>query len=404
MAQNFAYKARSPAGKLVTGRIEAENRNNAIAQLRDRKFFVVELKEASAPGTINMDKLFQKKVGSKDLAIMCRQFATMVQAGVPLLQTISIISQQCENKLLQDTMKKVGVSLQGGMSLTESMKPYPKVFPSIFISMVEAGEVGGNLEQVMHRLAVTFDKDHQMKEKIKSAMTYPIVVLVVAVLAVVAILVLVLPSMTKMLLDMNVPLPFTTKAIMGLSDFLIHYWYIVLGLVAAAFFGFKAWVRTVQGKRVKDRAVLKLPVFGPLIRKIIVSRFCRSLSTLLKSGVPVLQALEVVKNIVDNHQVSKSLVAAERSIKEGQSLAEPLLLSRVFPPMVSTMISIGEETGAVDSLMEKVADFYENEVDDMVARLSSMIEPVLMVGMGIVVGFIVISIMMPMFSVMDNLK
>lgn len=404
MAQNFAYKARGPAGKLVTGRIEAENRNNAVAQLKARKFFVVELKEAPAAGTINLDKLFQKKVGSKDLAIMCRQFATMVQAGVPLLQTISIISQQCDNKMLQDTMKKVGTSLQGGSSLTESMKPFPQVFPSIFTSMIEAGELGGNLEQVLQRLSVTFDKDYQMKEKIKSAMTYPVVVLVVAVLAVVAILVLVLPNMTKMLLDMNVPLPVTTKMIMGLSDFLKNYWYIVLALMVAAFFGFKAWVRTVKGKRIKDRAVLILPVFGPLVQKIIVSRFCRSLSTLLKSGVPVLQALEVVKNIVDNHQVNKSIEAAERSVKEGQSLAEPLLLSKVFPPMVSTMISIGEETGSVDALMEKVADFYENEVDDMVARLSSMIEPVLMVGMGVVVGFIVISIMMPMFSVMDNLK
>jgi type IV pilus assembly protein PilC len=405
MPPNFAYRARNPAGKLVTGKIEAENRNKAIAQLRERKFFVVELKEAPpAIGAFKLDKLFQPKVGGRDLAVMCRQFATMVQAGVPLLQTIGIISQQCNNKTLKDTMKKVGGNLESGMSLTESLKPFPQVFPSIFTSMVEAGEVGGELERVLERLAVNFEKEHDMKEKVKSAMTYPAVVLVVAVLAVVALLIFVLPSMTKMLIDLNVPLPVTTRIIMGVSDFLKNYWYMVLALLVAVAFGFKAWVRTQRGKKTKDTVILKLPVFGPMIQKIIISRFCRSLSTLLKSGVPVLQALDVVKNIVDNHLINLSLKEAERSIKEGQSLAEPLMKSRVFPPMVSTMMSIGEETGSVDTLLEKVADFYENEVDAMISRLSSMLEPVLLVGMGVVVGFILISIMVPMFTVMDNVR
>ncbi|TEB17575.1 putative type II secretion system protein F [Pelotomaculum sp. FP] len=405
MTQNFAYKARNPAGKLVTGKIEAENRSKAITQLRDRRFFVVELKEAPLAGTsIKLDKLFQKKVGSRDLAVMCRQFATMVQAGVPLLQTISIISQQCDNKTLQDTMKKVGGNLAGGMSLTESMKPYPRVFPGIFTSMVEAGEVGGDLEHVLERLAVNFEKEHDMREKVKSAMTYPTVVLVVAVLAVVALLIFVLPSMTKMLIDMKAPLPVTTKIIMGVSGFLKNYWYIALTLVVALAFGYKTGVKSGRGKKMKDSVVLKLPVMGPMVQKIVISRFCRSLSTLLKSGVPVLQALEVVKNIVDNHSVNMGLKEAERSIKEGQSFAEPLMKSRVFPPMVSTMMSIGEETGSVDTLLEKVADFYEKEVDAMVSRLSSMIEPILLVGMGVVVGFILISIMVPMFTVMDSVK
>jgi type IV pilus assembly protein PilC len=270
--------------------------------------------------------------------------------------------------------------------------------------MVEAGEVGGDLENVLERLAVNFEKEHEMKEKIKSAMTYPAVVLLVAVLAVVALLVFVLPSMTKMLIDMKVPLPVTTRIIMGASDLMKNYWYIFIALVAALAFGYRAGVKTERGKKMKDAAVLKLPVAGPLIQKIIISRFCRSLSTLLKSGVPVLQALEVVKNIVDNHSVNMSLKEAEKSIQEGQSFAKPLMKSWVFPPMVSTMMSIGEETGAVDTLLEKVADFYENEVDDMVARQSSMIEPVLLVGMGVVVGFILVSIMLPMFSMYDNIQ
>lgn len=405
MNQNFAYKARNPAGKLITGKIEAESRNKAIIQLRERNFFVVELKEVSpARSSVKLDKLFQPKVGSRDLAVLCRQFATMVQAGVPLLQTIDIISQQCENKTLRDTMKKVRNNLENGMSLTESLKPFPRVFPGIFTSMIEAGEVGGELEKVLGRLALNFEKEHDMKEKIKSALTYPVVVLVVAVLAVVVILIFVLPSLTQMLIDMNVPLPVTTRIIMGTSDFLKNYWHIILALLVFLVFGFKVWTNTGQGKKTKDTVILKLPVFGPMLQKIIISRFCRSMSTLLQSGVPVLKALDVVKNIVDNYLVNISLKEAERSVKEGRSLAGPIMESRVFPPMVSTMISIGEETGSVDALMEKVADFYENEVDATVARLSSMIEPILLVGMGVVVGFILISVMLPMFSMYDNIQ
>jgi type IV pilus assembly protein PilC len=405
MAQYFAYKARNLAGDLITGKIEAENRNKAISQLRERRIFVVDIKEAPAlDAGIKLDRFFQPKVGGRELAVMCRQFATMVQAGVPLLQTIGIISQQSDNKTLKKTIKNVGSNLEGGKSLTDSVKPYPRVFPDIFTSMIEAGELSGDLEHVLERLAVIFEKEHYMKEKIKSAMTYPAVVLVVAVLAVTALMVFVLPTMTQMLIDMKVPLPVTTTMIIALSDFLRNQWYVVFGLVIALFFGYKAAVKTGRGKKLKDNIVLKLPVVGPLNQKIIVSRFCRSLSTLLRSGVPVLQSLEVVKNIVNNHRVNMSLLDAERSIKEGQSFAKPIQRSRFFPPMVGTMISIGEETGSIDSLLEKVAEFYENEVDDMVARLSSLVEPVLLVGMGLVVGFILVSIMLPIFSLYDNIQ
>jgi len=405
MPQYFTYKARNLAGKLVTGKIEAENRNKAISQLREHRIFVVDIREAPAPGAgIKFDKFFQSKVGDRDLAVMCRQFATMVQAGVPLLQTISIIGQQSDNKTIRETMKNVGRNLEGGKSLTDSLKPYPRVFPDIFTSMIEAGELSGELEYVLERLAVNFEKEHALKEKIKSAMTYPAVVLVVAVLAVIALMVFVLPTMTQMLIDMKVPLPSTTTIIMALSDFLRNKWYVVFGLAAALFLGSKAVVKTEGGKKLKDNIILKLPVVGPLTKKIIISRFCRSLGTLLKSGVPVLRSLEVVKNIVNNHQVNMSLLEAEKSIKEGQSIAKPIRSSKFFPPMVGAMISIGEETGSIDSLLEKVAEFYENEVDYMVARLTSLVEPVLLVVMGLVVGFILVSIMLPMFSLYDNIQ
>jgi len=405
MTQKFSYKARNQAGKLVTGYVEAENRNKAITLLRERKLFVVEIKEApSGSVSLSLDKIFQKKVSIKELAILCRQFATMTQAGVPILQCLSILFQQCDNKTLKVTLKKVIEKLEGGMSLTESLKSFPKVFPQIFISMVEAGEVGGALDQVLERLAIDFEKEHVLKEKVKSVMIYPAIVLVVAVLAVAALMVFVVPKFVTMLTDMKAPIPLTTQLMILFSSFLKDFWYIALLLIFGAILGYKQAVRTEPGKKMMDRFVLKLPVFGTMIRKIIIARFCRSLSTLLSSGVPVLQSLDVVKNIAGNYVVIKSITEAEESIKEGQSISLPLQKSGVFPPMVTKMMAIGEETGSIDSLLEKIAVYYEREVEDLVARLSSMLEPILIVGMGGIVGFIILSIMLPMFSAIDNVK
>jgi len=402
----FYYKARNPSGRLVTGKVEAENRNKAVALLRERRFFVVELKESSSAGgaSFDLNNIFRQRVSTRDLAIMCRQFATMIQAGVPILQSLGILSQQSDNKTLKDTLKKVAELLEGGRSLTDSLKSFPNIFPQIFTSMVEAGEVSGALDQVLERLAVNFEKEHDLKEKVKSAMTYPAIVVVVAVLAVIALMTLVVPKFVDMLVDMEAPIPLTTQLIIMFSNFLKNYFCIGLLIIAGLVFGYKQAVKTEQGKKIKDNLVLKLPVFGPMIRKIIISRFCRSLSTLLKSGVPVLQSLDVVKNIAGNYAVVKSIEEAEKSIIEGQSISLPLQKSGVFPPMVTRMISIGEETGSIDALLEKIADFYEREVEDIVSRLSSMLEPVLIVGMGGVVGFIILSIMLPMFSVINNVK
>lgn len=405
MAQKFFYKARNPAGKRVTGNVEAENRNKALVLLRERKFFVVELKEAPSRGaSFSLDKIFKKKVSPRELAVLCRQFATMTQAGVPILQCLTILIQQCDNKTLRETLKKVTGNLEGGMSLAESLKSYPDVFPEIFVSMVEAGEVGGALDRVLDRLAVHFDKEHDLREKVKSAMTYPAVVALVAVLAVAVLLIFVIPKFTTMLTEMKAPIPITTQLIILFSNFLTDFWYTAVLFIAGAVLGYKRAVRTERGKMMKDRFALKLPVFGPIIQKIIISRFCRSLSALLKSGVPVLQALDVIKNIAGNYAVIKSIKDAEDSIKEGQSISSTLQKSGVFPPMVTRMMAIGEETGALDTLLEKIADFYERETEDLVARLSSLLEPVLIVGMGGVVGFIILSIILPMFSVINNVK
>lgn len=405
MTQRFFYKARNSAGKLVRGNVEAENRKKAIELIRERKLFVVELYEAhSGEVFIALEGIFKKKVSPRELAVLCRQFATMTQAGIPILQCLTILIQQCDNKTIRETLKKVSGKLEGGMSLAESLKSFPHVFPRIFVSMVEAGEVGGAMDRVLDRLAVNFDKEHDLIERVKSAVTYPMFVVSVAVLTVAALLVLVIPKFITLLTEMKAPIPITTQLIILCSNFMVNFWYMVLLIIAVAVFGYKRALCTERGKRMKDRIVLILPVFGPIIRKIIIYRFCRSLSVLLKSGVPVLESLDVVKKIAGNYTVVKGIKDAEDSIKEGQSISSTLHRSGIFPPMVTRMMAIGEETGALDTLLEKIADFYERETEDLVSRLSAMLEPVLIVSMGGVVGFIILSIMLPMFSVLNNVR
>lgn len=393
MAQKFQYQARNAAGKIVKGSISADNEAKAKALLKERKIVVLEIKPLTQG-----DKDTKGKVTPMNLAVFCRQFSTMVQAGVPLLGTIKILSQQSDNKVLRAVCAKMGQSLETGRTLSEAMKDYPKIFPKIFVSMVEAGEVGGALEQVLERLANHFEKEADIKAKVKGALTYPVVIVIIAVVAVAILLTFVLPTIINMLLEQNIELPLPTKIVIGVSSFLQNYWFFVLGLVVAAIFGFKKFAATPKGKTIVDKNVLRLPVFGSLITKMIVSRFCRSLGTLLKSGVPLLQALDIVKNIAGNDVIVHAISAAESSIKEGQGLAAPMEKTKVFPPMVTKMIAIGEDTGALDSILEKIAVFYDREVDVAVSKLSSSLEPLLMVFMGGVVGFIVLSIFMPMFQ------
>jgi len=335
---------------------------------------------------------------------MCHQLATMTQAGIPLLQGLNILMQQCDNGTLKKTLKKVTEHLKEGMSLADSLKSYPQVFPPLLINMVNSGEVGGMLEQVLNRLAVNMQREYELIEKIKSAMTYPAAVLAVAAVSVVALLTFVIPKFISLLDNMMAPVPLTTRLIVRLGSILHDYWYLAALLFLGAVFCCKWAVATERGRIIKDKTIIRIPVVGPLAQKMIISRFCRSFSALLKSGVPVLQSLDVVKNITGNYIVIKSIEEAESSIKRGDGIALPLQKSGVFPPMVIRMIAIGEETGAVDTLLEKAADFYEKDVEELVARLSSLIEPVLIIGVGGIIGFIVLSIMLPMFSMINYIK
>jgi type IV pilus assembly protein PilC len=403
MAQSYAYRARNAAGNIITGFVEAEGVQMAGALLRQRNYFIIEIKSAPAKGReINLSDFMEKKIGLKHMAIFCRQFATLVEAGVPILNCLDILRQQTESKKLKEVLAKMAALLEEGRTLTDAVRQQGEVFPHIFYSMIEAGEVGGVLEQSLERLATHFEKEHELREKIKSAMTYPAVVIIIAALAIYALLAFILPKFVSMLVTAGVTLPLPTRIVMFISSVLSRFWYLVIGGTAAAVFLFGRFRRTKSGREVVDRLVFRLPVFGPLQKKVIISRFARTLSTLIHAGVPILQSLEVMQSIVGNQLVVKAVKQAETSISEGRGLAEPLAQSGVFPPMVTRMIAIGEETGALENMLEKIAAFYDREVEATVARLSAALEPILIVGMGAVIGFIIISIMLPILNVMSG--
>jgi type IV pilus assembly protein PilC len=397
MPQLFAYKARNLSGKLLTGKIEAESRDAAIAQLRNRNYYVVQINPAM-DFKLDLDKLLNLKIKVKDLAVFCRQAATMIEAGIPLLQCLNILTQQTESKKLREILKAVVMDIENGKSLSEAFRIHQRYLPGIFIDMLTAGEVSGTLDQAMDRLANQFEKDHELKEKIKSAMTYPLVIGAFAFLAMVILLVVVVPVFVEIFEQVGAELPLPTRIMLGVSKACTNFWYLILPAPLLLYFGLKSFAATDRGKVITDRLLLKLPVYGKLTQKTITARFARTLATLLKSGVPLMQSLETVENVVGNTQVTKVIREARDMIKEGENMSPILLNASFFPPMAVNMIAIGEESGALDALLEKVAIYYEQEVETLVAKLSSIIEPLMIAGVGIMVGFIAVSIYLPLFG------
>jgi type IV pilus assembly protein PilC len=397
MPQLFAYKARNLSGKLLTGKIEAESRDAAIAQLRNRNYYVVQINPA-VDFKLDLDKLLNLKIKVKDLAVFCRQAATMIEAGIPLLQCLNILTQQTESKKLREILKAVIMDIENGKSLSEAFRIHQRYLPGIFIDMLTAGEVSGTLDQAMDRLANQFEKDHELKEKIKSAMTYPLVIGAFAFLAMVILLVVVVPIFVEIFEQVGAELPLPTRIMLGFSKACTNFWFLILPAPLLLYFGLKSFAATDRGKVITDRLLLKLPVYGKLTQKTITARFARTLATLLKSGVPLMQSLESVENVVGNTQVTKIIKAARENIKEGENMSPILLNASFFPPMAVNMIAIGEESGALDALLEKVAIYYEQEVETLVAKLSSVIEPLMIAGVGIMVGFIAVSIYLPLFG------
>jgi type IV pilus assembly protein PilC len=403
MSKTFAYRAKDRTGQLFTGSLVADSEAAVAAYIRNQGYFVTQIRPAADNGATlrGLADIFNP-VSVKELAIFCRQFATMVDAGLSLTVSLGVMVDQTNNARLKRAVKDILVKVQEGETLSRAVQAHPGVFPAVMASMIEAGEVGGVLDVVLERLAVHFEKESKLTANVKSALTYPAVIVGFAVVAVTFILLFVLPRFVQMFESMKIQLPAPTRALLAVSGFIREYGIILAAVLAVAAYGLRIYLRQPQGQRLSDRLVLLLPVLGNLWRKIAVARFSRTLSTLLRGGVPIIAALEVVKKATGNRRMASAIGAAQEGVSEGLGLAATLGSSRIFPPMVVQMAAVGEETGEIDKMLEKVADFYESDIDDTVSRLSSLLGPVLIGTLGVVVGAIIIAILMPLFDVIAN--
>ncbi|MFH1415831.1 MAG: type II secretion system F family protein [Elusimicrobiota bacterium] len=397
----FAYKAKSSTGSITKGSVEAADQKAAIQNLRAKKLLVLEINEKSEGGLsslIGKINPFKPKVKSKDIVIFSRQLSTMVGAGVPIVQGLNILYSQIENPAFKVIVEKVKDDIEGGSAIAESMAKHPAAFSELFINLVKAGELGGILDTILERLADYLEAANQLAAKVKGALVYPAVVSTVAISVTAFLLIFIIPTFGEVFSSFGKELPLPTQLLLDLSDFLRRYiLFMIAGLVAAGF-GFKQYAKTDTGSKKIDAIKLNIPIFGQLIRKVSIAKFTRTFGTLVRSGVPILEALDTVARTSGNRVIEAAVLDAKEAIREGEKIADPLGKSGVFPPMVMQMISVGEETGNLDTMLTKIADFYDAEVDTAVEGLTSMIEPIIIVVMGIVIGAIVIAMFMPIFN------
>ncbi|MBI3947341.1 MAG: type II secretion system F family protein [Armatimonadetes bacterium] len=407
----YNYSAMNPAGKRVKKAIEAENQQQASERLRASGLRVSEIKQASRFSMAALNAGMQKMSGvkSQTLVIFSRQFATMINAGIPVIRCLDVLESQTDDPAFGPVMTRVKSDVMAGKTLTESLLRHPKAFSPLFCSMVRAAEVGGILDVVLNRLAVFLEKEAEIRSKVKSAMMYPSVIFFFAIFVTTGLFLFVLPTFKKMFSDIQIDgkpleLPFLSQMIFTIGDFVKNFFYIPVLLVVGLVVAYKSLKRTEEGKRLIDRTKLKLPIVGDLIRKIAISRFSRTFGTLTQSGVPIMQALEIVADTAGNHIVRDAVLAARQNIREGQRLSGPLEASGVFPPMVTQMIEIGEEAGKISEMLEKIADFYDTEVDATIKGLTSMIEPIMIMFVGSVVGLIAVAVLMPIPKMQEALQ
>ena len=397
MATTFVWSGRTRQGEMQKGELVAKSREEAIAQLRKQNILATSVQPKAAERKFGLPG-FGGGVGDRDIVIFTRQFSTMIDAGLPLVQCLEILSNQTENKTLAKTIGLVRADVESGATYADALRKYPKVFDDLYVNMVAAGEAGGILDTILNRLAKHIEKAMKLKKEIKSAMVYPGVIVSVAVIVIGVLMVWVIPIFASMFTDFGGVLPLPTRIVMAASGFMQHnILWLVLG-AGAALYGVKRWYGTEGGRKLVDRYALGVPVLGDLIRKAAVAKFTRTLGTLISSGVPILEGLSIVAKTAGNKTVEQALITARQSISEGKTVSEPLGQSGVFPPMVVQMIAVGETTGALDAMLSKIADFYDDEVDSAVAALTSLLEPMLMVFLGIVIGFIVIAMYLPIFQ------
>ena len=400
----YQYKGiDSRTGKEVKGKLTVTTKAEAIEELKEKGLYISEIKEIKETFlTKDLNITIGKPVKSQDFVMFCRQLATLLKAGTPIADSIRILSDQVSSKALQKALNEVFHDIRSGTSFSDACKKFPKIFDKVFINMILAGETSGDLERVMDQLAIFYEKEHKIHGKVKSAMTYPIVVSIVAVIVIVILLTKVLPSLLDNLLSVGGEIPLPTKMVMALSDFMINYWYILVLAVILLLIAFIAIKRNPKGQYMLDLVKLKIPVFGALAQKQIIARISRTMASLFASSVPVLQILRMSGEVSGNKVYEKVLDESRESLRRGASLSLPLAQSWVFPSLVSHMVAIGEETGQLDTMLEKIADFYEEEVEQLASRLSTVIEPLMIAILGIIVGTIVLAAMMPMFSIYQN--
>jgi type IV pilus assembly protein PilC len=393
----FNYSGRTRQGQVVSGEMEATSAEAVVSTLRRQQIITTSVRakpkdiQISIPG-------FGGKVSEKEIAIFTRQFSTMIDAGLPLVQCLEILGSQQTNKAFQKILIQIRQDVEAGATLAAALKKQPKTFTSLYCNMVEAGEAGGILDTILNRLAAYIEKSLSLKKRVKSAMIYPSTIVTVAVLVVIFLLIFVIPTFKSMFEGFGATLPLPTRIILALSQIVRKYFVFALAGVIGLFFGLRSYYKTEKGRKTIDTLLLKAPVFGMLLRKVAVAKFTRTLGTLISSGVAILDGLEITARTAGNKVVEEAIMKTRVSIAEGKTIAAPLKETAVFPPMVVQMIAVGEQTGALDSMLAKIADFYDEEVDTAVANLTSLLEPLLMVFLGVVVGGVVIAMYLPIFK------
>ncbi len=400
----FAYVGRTRSGAVKKGELSAKTRDEAVDQLRKQSVVVTSLAEKSGGG-FDLSKIsLGSGLTDKDLVVFTRQFGTMINAGLPLVQCLEILSTQSENKVLREAIGEVKTQVEAGSTFSDALRRHPKVFDDLYVNLVHAGEVGGLLDTILTRLAKYIEKAMKLKGQIKSAMIYPAAIMGVAVVVIAVLMIWVIPIFAKMFNELSggkMGLPGPTQLVIDISNVFTSYWYLMLGGIVGLVFGIKKYYATSQGRMTIDKLLLKAPVFGDLVRKASVAKFTRTLGTLLASGVPLLDGMTICAKTAGNKVIEETLINARISISGGKTIADPLAASGVFPKMVTHMIAVGESTGALDAMLGKIADFYEDEVDQAVASLTSLLEPIMMVFLGIVIGFIVVAMYLPIFKMSE---
>lgn len=392
----FEWTGKTRQGTIQKGQLAANSREEVIALLRKENILVTSVQQKAKD--LKIPGFGGGKVSDKDIVIFTRQFATMIDAGLPLVQCLEILSAQCENPVLAKAVGEVRGDVEGGSTYADALRKHPKVFDDLYVNMVAAGEAGGILDTILNRLAKHIEKSMKLKKQIKSAMVYPSTIMGVAGIVIVVLLVFVIPIFAQMFTDFGGTLPALTQFVIDVSHFMQSNILIIVGAVGAAVYGFKKYYRTPNGRKTVDKIALKLPVLGDLIRKAAVAKFTRTLGTLIASGVPILEGLGIVAKTAGNKVIEQALMNARQSISEGKTISDPLGKEKVFPPMVVQMIAVGETTGALDAMLSKIADFYDDEVDSAVGALTSLLEPMLMVFLGVTIGTIVIAMYLPIFK------